>query len=136
MYKRKQTSCTKIEIPKTLRKLLLIYLCPWRKSRLQKMPKVRLGRSAGSGSARRRPPPEGWELIEPTLEELEGKMREAETESHEGKRKVNQRHSYLYQSKSSILSRPNRGIETARDVYRNIHTFISRQMWCCFSCLR
>ena len=52
------------------------------------MPKVRLGRSAGSGSSRRRPPPEGWELIEPTLEELEGKMREAETESHEGKRKV------------------------------------------------
>ena len=49
---------------------------------------MRLGRSAGSGSARRRPPPEGWELIEPTLEELEGKMREAETESHEGKRKV------------------------------------------------
>ena len=88
MYKRKQTSCTKIEIPKTLRKLLLIYLCPWRKSRLQKMPKVRLGRSAGSGSARRRPPPEGWELIEPTLEELEGRMREVETESHEGKRKV------------------------------------------------
>lgn len=59
------------------------------------MPKVRLGRSAGSGSSRRRPPPEGWELIEPTLEELEGKMREAETESHEGKRKVIQRHSNL-----------------------------------------
>ena len=43
------------------------------------MPKVRRGR---------RPPPEGWELIEPTLEELEQKMREAETDSHEGKRKV------------------------------------------------
>ena len=61
--------------------------------KFRKMPKVRLGRSAGSGSSRRRPPPEGWELIEPTLEELEGKMREAETESHEGKRKVIQRHS-------------------------------------------
>ena len=36
----------------------------------------------------RKPPPEGWELIEPTLEELDSKMREAETESHEGKRKV------------------------------------------------
>ena len=36
----------------------------------------------------RKPPPEGWELIEPTLEELDQKMREAETESHEGKRKV------------------------------------------------
>ena len=35
----------------------------------------------------RKPPPEGWELIEPTLEELDQKMREAETESHEGKRK-------------------------------------------------
>lgn len=36
----------------------------------------------------RRPPPEGWDLLEPTLEELEGRMREAESESHEGKRKV------------------------------------------------
>ena len=35
----------------------------------------------------RKPPPEGWELIEPTLEELDQKMREAETDSHEGKRK-------------------------------------------------
>lgn len=60
------------------------------------MPKVRRSRKA---------PPEGWELIEPTLEELEQKMREgklrfeyvelltrmhstfpAETEGHEGKR--------------------------------------------------
>ena len=43
------------------------------------MPKVRRGRKA---------PPEGWELIEPTLEEFESKMREAETDPHEGKRKV------------------------------------------------
>ncbi|ETN62571.1 protein BUD31 homolog [Anopheles aquasalis] len=41
------------------------------------MPKVRRSRKR---------PPEGWELIEPTLEELEQKMREAETEPHEGKR--------------------------------------------------
>lgn len=34
---------------------------------LYKMPKVRRSR---------KPPPEGWELIEPTLEELEQKMRE------------------------------------------------------------
>lgn len=33
------------------------------------MPKVRRSR---------RPPPDGWELIEPTLEELEQKMREGE----------------------------------------------------------
>jgi hypothetical protein len=32
--------------------------------------------------------PEGWELIRPTLEELDQKMQEAETDSHEGKRKV------------------------------------------------
>lgn len=32
--------------------------------------------------------PEGWDLIEPTLEEFEAKMREAETEPHEGKRKT------------------------------------------------
>lgn len=54
----------------------------------------------------RKPPPEGWELIEPTLDELEQKMREgkyhciiliisfllfeilAETDPHDGKRKV------------------------------------------------
>nr|XP_048308431.1 protein BUD31 homolog [Myodes glareolus] len=33
-------------------------------------------------------PPDGWELIEPTLDELDKKMREDETEPHEGKRKV------------------------------------------------
>ena len=44
------------------------------------MPKVR--------RARTKPPPDGWELIEPTLEELEAKMRDAETESHEGKRRT------------------------------------------------
>lgn len=44
------------------------------------MPKVRRNRS--------KPPPEGWELLEPTLEELEARMRDAETESHEGKRRT------------------------------------------------
>jgi len=54
----------------------------------------------------KKPPPEGWELIEPTLDELEQKMREAEAEPHEGKRKVealwpifkihHQRSRYLY----------------------------------------
>ncbi|KAK0164448.1 hypothetical protein PV328_003077 [Microctonus aethiopoides] len=42
------------------------------------MPKVRRSRKS---------PPEGWELIEPTLEELEQKMREAECQPHEGKRR-------------------------------------------------
>ncbi|GJM88813.1 hypothetical protein PR202_ga05379 [Eleusine coracana subsp. coracana] len=31
--------------------------------------------------------PEGWELIEPTLNDLEAKMREAENDPHDGKRK-------------------------------------------------
>ncbi|KAH7512126.1 hypothetical protein FEM48_Zijuj12G0057500 [Ziziphus jujuba var. spinosa] len=31
--------------------------------------------------------PEGWELIEPTLRELQAKMREAENNPHDGKRK-------------------------------------------------
>ncbi|KAF6168864.1 hypothetical protein GIB67_042445, partial [Kingdonia uniflora] len=31
--------------------------------------------------------PEGWELIEPTLRELETKMREAENDENDGKRK-------------------------------------------------
>jgi len=44
------------------------------------MPKIRRLKS--------KPPPDGWELIEPTLEELEAKMRDAETESHEGKRRT------------------------------------------------
>jgi G10 protein len=34
------------------------------------MPKVRRSK---------KPPPEGWELIEPTLDEIEQKMREGET---------------------------------------------------------
>lgn len=32
--------------------------------------------------------PDGWELIDPTLDALDQEMREAETEPHEGKRKV------------------------------------------------
>uniref|UniRef100_A0A452QGI7 Uncharacterized protein n=1 Tax=Ursus americanus TaxID=9643 RepID=A0A452QGI7_URSAM len=43
------------------------------------MPKVKSSQKA---------PPGGWELVEPTLDELDQKMREAETEPHEGKRKV------------------------------------------------
>lgn len=34
----------------------------------------------------KKPPPEGYELIEETLEELDEKMREAELAPHEGKR--------------------------------------------------
>src|SRR4051812_37070283 len=33
-------------------------------------------------------PPPGWENIEPTLNEIDMKMRETENESHEGKRVV------------------------------------------------
>lgn len=36
----------------------------------------------------RRKPPDGWDLIEPTLEEFEAKMREVEMEPHEGKRRT------------------------------------------------
>lgn len=36
----------------------------------------------------RKQPPEGWDLIEPTLDEFEAKMREAETDPHEGKRRT------------------------------------------------
>ncbi|OUM68700.1 hypothetical protein PIROE2DRAFT_65890 [Piromyces sp. E2] len=65
--------------------------------------------SSDTGSIRRsrtKRPPAGWELIEPTLKELERKMRDAENESHEGKRKTeslwpifrihNQRSRYIY----------------------------------------
>lgn len=62
-------------------------------------------------------PPDGWDLIEPTLEELEAKMREAESESHEGKRRVeslwpifkihNQRSRYMYDMyyKQQVISK-------------------------------
>ncbi|KDP34704.1 hypothetical protein JCGZ_10909 [Jatropha curcas] len=42
------------------------------------MPKVRTNRVKY---------PDGWELIEPTLRELDAKMREAENDPHDGKRK-------------------------------------------------
>eukprot|EP01132_Coremiostelium_polycephalum_P002245 gene2245-2768_t len=51
--------------------------------------------------------PKGWDIIESTLEEFEIKMREAENEPHEGKRKVetlwpifrihHQRSRYIYE---------------------------------------
>mmetsp|Transcript_18186 Transcript_18186/g.29883 ORF Transcript_18186/g.29883 Transcript_18186/m.29883 type:complete len:147 (+) Transcript_18186:82-522(+) len=43
------------------------------------MPKVKTSRSKA---------PEGWELIEPTLNELQRKMRDLENDPHEGKRKA------------------------------------------------
>ncbi|PVU88453.1 hypothetical protein BB561_005850 [Smittium simulii] len=44
------------------------------------MPKVK--------TTRFRVPPDGYEEIEPTLKEFEQKMRDAENEPHEGKRRV------------------------------------------------
>ncbi|OCF43786.1 bud site selection protein 31 [Kwoniella heveanensis CBS 569] len=44
------------------------------------MPKIRTQRT--------KPPPEGYEDIQDVLEDYEKKMRDAENESHEGKRKV------------------------------------------------
>ncbi|KAL7668005.1 hypothetical protein ACOME3_008726 [Neoechinorhynchus agilis] len=58
------------------------------------------------GMRSRRPPPSGWELIEPTLDELDSRMKDAEQASHDGKRTVeslwpifrihNQRSRYIY----------------------------------------
>ncbi|GLT51271.1 hypothetical protein SLA2020_246920 [Shorea laevis] len=42
------------------------------------MPKVRTNRTKY---------PDGWELIEPTLRDLDAKMREAQNDPHDGKRK-------------------------------------------------
>ncbi|ESN90565.1 hypothetical protein HELRODRAFT_70741 [Helobdella robusta] len=44
------------------------------------MPKVK--------RSRRKPPPDGWDLIEPTLDEFDLKMREGEAKPHEGMRKI------------------------------------------------
>jgi len=43
------------------------------------MPKVRTSKTK---------PPKGWELIEPTIDELQKKMKDAEVDPHEGKRKA------------------------------------------------
>lgn len=43
------------------------------------MPKIR---------RRKCKPPEGWDDIEPIMDQFEAKMREAELEPHEGKRQV------------------------------------------------
>ncbi|KAL5111118.1 Alkaline phosphatase tissue-nonspecific isozyme [Taenia crassiceps] len=42
----------------------------------------------GQAMKSKKAPPDGWEMIEPTIDELNRKMREAETDPHEGKRKV------------------------------------------------
>eukprot|EP00919_Chromeraceae_sp_WS-2016_P079365 GHVR01187870.1.p1 GENE.GHVR01187870.1~~GHVR01187870.1.p1 ORF type:complete len:148 (+),score=17.75 GHVR01187870.1:26-469(+) len=52
-------------------------------------------------------PPEGWEILEPVLDEMSNKMREAENEPHEGKRRCesswpifrlhHQRSRYIYE---------------------------------------
>ncbi|KAF1745255.1 hypothetical protein MXB_636 [Myxobolus squamalis] len=39
------------------------------------------------GRRSKRPPPEGWELIEPTLDEFNQKMKEVQTETPDGKRR-------------------------------------------------
>ena len=44
------------------------------------MPKIRTSKS--------KPPPEGWDEIEPELEDIQRRMRDAENESHDGKRKT------------------------------------------------
>lgn len=59
------------------------------------------------GKRTKRPPPDGWELIEGTLEELAQKMKEAQTEPPEGRRRSesvwpvfkihHQRSRYLYE---------------------------------------
>jgi bud site selection protein 31 len=61
------------------------------------MPKIRRSK---------KPPPDGWDEIEPMMDQFEQKMREAELEPHEGKRQVealwpivrihNQRSRYLF----------------------------------------
>ncbi|KAK3032191.1 hypothetical protein RJ639_035903 [Escallonia herrerae] len=50
----------------------------WNKAVFSIMPKVKTNRVKY---------PEGWELIEPTIRELQAKMREAENDPHDGKRK-------------------------------------------------
>lgn len=41
-----------------------------------------------SSKWKRKQPPDGWDLVEPTLDELDQKMREAQVDTHEGKRQV------------------------------------------------
>ncbi|EZG43631.1 BUD31-like protein [Gregarina niphandrodes] len=75
----------------------------------------------------KRPPP-GWDLLEPTLVELEAKMRQAEKEPHEGKRKCeslwpvfklhNQRSRYIYDM-----------FYTKKAISRELYDYCLREKW-------
>ncbi|KAI3826120.1 hypothetical protein L1987_00163 [Smallanthus sonchifolius] len=71
------TAAPLLPFPATFFPLLPANLSPFY-NRSQKMPKVKTNRVKY---------PEGWELVEPTLNELQAKMREAENDPHDGKRK-------------------------------------------------
>ncbi|KAI3683865.1 hypothetical protein L1987_84380 [Smallanthus sonchifolius] len=71
------TAALLLPFPVTFFPLLPANLSPF-SNRSQKMPKVKTNRVKY---------PEGWELVEPTLNELQAKMREAENDPHDGKRK-------------------------------------------------
>ncbi|KAF8403239.1 hypothetical protein HHK36_011340 [Tetracentron sinense] len=73
--KPKSTSTPPTCLPSLLRRAFFFLR---RRRRVERMPKVKTNRVKY---------PNGWELIEPTLRELEGKMREAENDPHDGKRK-------------------------------------------------
>lgn len=63
------------------------------------MPRIRT-------NERKKAPPEGWDILQPTLDEMEARMREAERDPHDGKRKCealwpifklhHQRSKYIY----------------------------------------
>lgn len=52
----------------------------------------------------RKPPPDGWELIEPTLDELDQKMREGKPDAH---------HDVAPQHQRIVVAKPTRAISEA-----------------------
>uniref|UniRef100_A0A8C6RLU5 Protein BUD31 homolog n=1 Tax=Nannospalax galili TaxID=1026970 RepID=A0A8C6RLU5_NANGA len=82
--------------------------------------------------------PDDWELIEPILDELDQKMREAETEPKEGKRKVeslwpifrihHQKTHYIFDLSYKRLCRKKLGITSwKKQGYQNL---------CCLCCIQ
>ncbi|KAG5248035.1 serine carboxypeptidase [Salix suchowensis] len=83
--------------------------------------------------------PEGWELIEPTLRELDGKMREAELDPHDGKRKcealwpifkiTHQKSRYIY----DLYYRRN---EISKELMSSVWTRPGYERLCCLRCIQ
>jgi len=109
----------------------------------QGMPKIRTSKS--------KPPPQGWEEIETELEDIQRRMREAENEPHEGKRRNQSLWSVIrldHQRSRYIFEKFYKKKEISKDLY----DYLVKEQWanaaliakwkksgydylCCLSCV-